>query len=305
MLKWQVDVRLMGVWDLQKTAITLGGILTLASELTIISKQEGVALEGVCFIGSIPGLGKVDDLRLLRAEEINKNVLLRVLYAVNGVSRIYMAASVEQVSSVYRLWPGLDDKRYQYGTYFFLQAFCRDGGKMLPLGLKGPVLDRANEYIDVKAPMKKVVAVHLKNNERLSGCSNANFKEWHAFFVECGDQFQDFTFFLIGNEKMPESFLKLENVVVVQKDDLDFVAHLAIIERAAFFMGMSSGPCNMALLNQKPCVIFKNPDHDVEEMRQELGARERFDFCTQEQKMVRRFETKELLMREFLLLNSL
>jgi ADP-heptose:LPS heptosyltransferase len=88
-------------------------------------------------------------------------------------------------------------------------------------------------------------------------------------------------------------------VIVTKNHESNISRDLALISQAAIFMGMSSGPCNIAIFSDTPFIIYKNPDHDVEEMKLELGKNNRFVFSTASQKFLRIFETVENLIQEF------
>ena len=145
------------------------------------------------------------------------------------------------------------------------------------------------------------VVVHLKNNPREQGCSNANFDAWFTFFERCVLRY-DVKFILVGNETTDQRILGLPNVLVAQGVEGNLSRELALIQTALAFMGMASGPCNMAVFSDVPYVIFKNPDHHVRETALELGQADRFPFAVGFQKLLREFETADRLMSEFRLL---
>ena len=91
----------------------------------------------------------------------------------------------------------------------------------------------------------------------------------------------------------------LPNVILSRDYGSSLSRDLALIQTASIFMGMTSGPCNMALFSDIPYAIYKNPDHDVEEMAIELGKADRFPFAMPFQKIMRIFETGDNLMAEF------
>jgi hypothetical protein len=109
---------------------------------------------------------------------------------------------------------------------------------------------------------------------------------------------------LIGNEPIDPQITQLPNVLVTRNYGSDLSRDLALIQTSYIFMGMSSGPCSMAVFSGTPYVIYKNPDHDVEEMALELGTNIRFPFATPFQKFLRILETPEGLMSEFADLHS-
>ncbi len=74
---------------------------------------------------------------------------------------------------------------------------------------------------------------------------------------------------------------------------------MALIELSSAFMGMSSGPCNMAILSDKPYLIWKHPEHHKEEMGREFQGHKQFVFANEHQKFIKGWDTLENLQREF------
>ena len=159
-------------------------------------------------------------------------------------------------------------------------------------------LEWAGRFIAEHVRPKMPVVVHLKNNPREKGCSNADQEAWCDFFMRCAKDY-DVLFILIGNEEISDRLKKLPNVLVARDQGSTLSSELALIEQAAIFMGMASGPCNMAIFNDVPYVIYKNPDHHVREMKEEMGDSDRFSFSKPFQKLLRKKETPDGLMEEF------
>ena len=199
------------------------------------------------------------------------------------------------------LWPPGNEQHlisHKYGSTIFVQKFFAERGFIPHLSCKNDLLRWATSFTDQYVTPSLPVVVHLKNNPNLKGCSNANFKSWYNFFLSCYGQY-DVRFILIGNEPIDPQITHLPNVLVARDWESDLSRDLALIQTSYIFMGMSSGPCNMALFSDIPYVIYKNPDHDVEEMELELGTNIRFPFATPVQKFLRIFETPQGLMSEF------
>ena len=76
---------------------------------------------------------------------------------------------------------------------------------------------------------------------------------------------------LVGNEDVDNRITELPNVLLSRNFQSNISRDLAIIQISCAFMGMASGPCNMAIFSEIPYVIYKNPDHDAEQMALELG----------------------------------
>ena len=65
------------------------------------------------------------------------------------------------------------------------------------------------------------------------------------------------------------------------------------------FLGMASGPCNVAIFSKIPYAIYKNPDHHSKEMKRELGTKDHFSFAGSYQKIYRMKETEANLREHF------
>jgi len=298
MLKAENALPLLAVWDSIKKPITLGGLLTIAAESLILKREKNADLAGICFVGKHSGFPYSRAFQEVEEYMFQENWILVIARSIKGIEKLYVAPSIESLDHAFSFWPESKDKSYQHATYFFLQDYCNKGNKMIPLGMDKKTLKLAKDYIKRVSGKSLAVAIHLKNNHNSPGFSNANFPVWKQFFETCLGQY-NVHFILVGNEDIPDDIALLDNVALTKHDKLTIAQELAVIEASAFFMGMSSGPCNMALLSLTPCAIFKNPDHDKAEMDQELGRRNRFTFCTSEQKLIRKLETTTLLMNEF------
>ncbi len=165
-------------------------------------------------------------------------------------------------------------------SFLYLQNSC---GNQLPiLKPKEKWKKQAEIYIQNHAGNKKTVIVHLKQNA-LNTLSNAQLKEWKQFIQAVSDHFTNFHFIAIGNEK-PTDLLELPNFSWTGGEDI--CLDLTLIHEGDLFMGMSSGPCQMAMFNSKPYVIFKHPGHHTEEMKKEFSGRNHFSFNNNHQKFL-------------------
>ena len=310
--------RVLGIWDLRTAPVTLGGLLFLVEELHAQAMIHEAEIAGVCFVSDASHPSPVLDapasngaVTQLDGPTCARSVLLSTLLNLQGVDTCFQAGSLTAVkdfvsrhSDTFIIWPSLDavDEYgrvdYAYGTTFFLQRFYNEYGSIPAISAKAHPIHWALDWIEERVVPSLPVVVHLKNNPREEGCSNANFDEWLAFFKACITRY-NVRFILIGNEEVDQRIRKLPNVLVAQDLGSTLARDLALIQTGCVFMGMASGPCNMALFSETPHVIYKNPDHDVEQMALELGESERFPFATPFQKILRVFETRENLMSEF------
>jgi len=237
--------------------------------------------------------------------------LISVLLDLKGVDTCFQAGSVSAIqafvssaSCTHVVWPPLDtvDEKgridYKYATTLFLQRFCREHGSIPTLSVKAQPLQWALEFIRGRVVPSLPVAVHLKYQPDQQGYSNANFEEWLAFLEASIARF-DVKFILIGDDEIDGRIRALPNVLVSRHAGSTLATDLALIQTSFAFVGMATGPCNMALFSETPYVIYKNPGHDAEEMLLELGDSDRFSFARPFQRVLRMFETRENLLAEF------
>lgn len=308
----------LGLWDLRKAPLTLGGMIILVEELQAQAMLCDGDVGGVCFIHDashqllLSGIAKRGGaVAQLDADICADSVLLSALINLKGVNICYYADSVASVkefvsrqSPPYVVWPSPDmvDERgridYPYGTTLFLQRFFNEHKCLHPISAKPEPIQWAVDLIERHVRPALPVLVHLKNVSRERSQSNANLEEWAAFFEVCIGR-HDVKFILIGNEGIDNRIRRLPNIIVTQDLGSSVARDLALIQTACIFMGMASGPCSMAIFSDIPYLICKHPDHHPEQMARELGESDRFSFATQSQKILRAFETRQILMSEF------
>lgn len=306
--------RIIGLWDLDVAPINLGGMLVLVEELLIqrsISQAGGV---DVCIVGGEPkyvwrdtGSRCLASLRLIDSDASNDFAVLAAA-CLDGVENCYWSETVADVeefallgSERYILWPrGVrrGSTQYSYGSTRVVQAFYRKYGFIPFLSVRPCHLAWAREFIASRVSPSLAVAVHLKNDPHVKGCSNADVSAWRDFFSACWQRF-DVKFILIGADPIDPGIAVMPNVLVSRDLGSNLPGDLALIQESLFFMGMASGPCALAVFCGVPYVIYKNPDHHAQEMALELGASDRFPFATAFQRIVRVFETCDDLMAEF------
>src|SRR5690606_38840519 len=99
-------------------------------------------------------------------------------------------------------------------------------GQIPPLTFKQKFLNEAKNFLQEHTKSTFPVTVHLKNNPKMPGCSNADFPAWQQFFEHCIHNYPA-TFFLIGNEPIPHNIQRLPNVVVTQNYNTSLVLDLS------------------------------------------------------------------------------
>ena len=311
-------VRPIGVWDLTVSPITLGGLLTLLEELKIWSEIHKSNAVDVCVVGDPTSLVLLSHLptdkhwiSLTDNSACKESGLLAMLLGMEGVETCYLFTSgadlqcfLHQAPYEYIPWPALTPQGsvyHQYGYTLFVQKYYRENRCIPFLSCKAEPLRWALEFIRNYVASSIPVVAHLKNKLRSSGKPdwyNARFDEWDLFFQSICSRY-DVKFLLIGNEPVPAEIRALPNVIVTQDLGSDLLKDLALVQIAYAFMGVASGPSQMAIFSETPYVIYKNPEYHVQRMMKEMGTSDRFVFATSFQKLLRRFETCDSLLQEF------
>jgi len=306
---------IVGIWDTNISPLNLGGLLMLVEELKIQARIFETILTTISIVGDqadslLPG--KVfqyeDPIVLSSQEACQGSLILSLLLDLDCIDGCYLCSGLGKFQEYLKaspkchfIWPKLNEQgsvNYKYGSTLFIQKYYIERSSIPHLSCKETLVRWAKDYINRYITPAMPVVVHLKNNPKLTGYSNANFKSWQSFFQSCCGRY-NVRFILIGNEPIDPGITQLPNVLVARERGSNLPRDLALIQSGRFFMGMSSGPCIMALFSDIPYVIYKNPDHHAEEMALELGTDIRFPFSSSAQKVLRIYETSENLMSEF------
>ena len=307
--------RIMGVWDIEKSKPNLGDLLIFVEELKMQQIIEKAEYIDMCFVGDVSqalSMKKVygtESMPTPLSKEYCKGPpILTALLDLDCMDLCYqcdffeiLQEFVHNSSCLYKVWPLMDGQGGQdhnYGTTLYTQSFF-DKHSFIPyLSCKEEVIRWAMEFLQNHVFPDMPVVIHLKNNPNEENCSNANSDVWFSFFKACNLHY-DVKFILIGNEEIDSRILDLPNTLLASAFGSGLSRDLALIQTAYIFMGMASGPCQMAIFSDVAYVIYKNPDHHAKEMQLEMGSEDRFSFGSSLQRLLRVFETQEELMSVF------
>lgn len=168
--------------------------------------------------------------------------------------------------------------------------------RLFPLRSSEKILSLARKWIRTHVPAGYFTGVvHLKNSPH-DKQSNADQKSWIKLFSE--NEHLPIYFILIGNEKYIDEFETCRNCVSTFHNGGGLDLEMALMQEVSFFMGMSSGPCNLAVLSSKPYRIWKHPEHHADAMELELDENGQFPFCSENQKFIRKMDTVDSLNYE-------
>ncbi len=307
--------RIMGIWDLARSGGSLGRLIVLLEELEIQRQVHDADVVDVVIVSDASHLierapnAQVDLCAGSGSSKVGSlQPVVAVIRAISGVADCYVCLDEQTIHDAKHLmrthcvlWPDPDalvQGRHNYDSTRVIQDCFARRGNIPRLRVNVELLAWAGRYLEEKAQGKRSVAVHLKNNPNISGQSNANMGAWLEFFRFCHQEAR-VHFVLVGDEPVSTEYRSLPNVTIAQDDRITVHGYLALIEAATVFMGMMSGPANMALFGKNPYLIFKNPDHHAREMAVELGDRDRYPFALEHQRVLRVWDTKESLIGAF------
>jgi hypothetical protein len=231
--------------------------------------------------------------------------LARVARAFAGVAEVRDGTSwtpdeIVSFASGHELWPNpldISSGQHVYDSTRRLQKHYTQFGSIPSLSVNDDLLERVAGRLGRHVGNKVTVAVHLKSNCHLPGLSNAHLPSWKELFLFA--QTYPVQFVLIGDDLGNHQFRDVPNVSVARDFSENIADDLAIIQLSDFFMGMMSGPANMALFGRKPYAIYKNPDHHKLEMLREIGSEDRYPFSSTCQRVFRTWDTSDSLQLSF------
>lgn len=301
--------KILGLWDLNRNHISLGGLILLSAMLKAKTLIQNANIEGICFIDNNFVIDDDKVVKMTKAE-CEQSVLFSALFNFEGIKSCYKAKTnfaVEKFvheNAEWYFFPSICDlnsKAFHHGMYestLSLQQFYFEHNFIPYFRMDTKPVKWAIDLIDKCILSSLPVVIHLKNNPLQKNCSNARFDEWVDFFRMCIGTY-DVKFIVIGNEEIDRNIADLPNVIITKQLKATLSQELALIEIAYAFMGMSSGPCNVAICSNIPYIIYKNPSHHDEAMILELGNNECFPFASPYQKILRVFETSKNLLLNF------
>lgn len=307
--------RIAGIFDLARSGGSLGTLLILLEELEIQRRVQRAEAVEVVLVADAKDLAVGIQRGRAHApggaglpRSVNVAALTTAVQAMSGITGCHACfdrSALDEVIGLVRggcaLWPDpvtLVAGGHSYDSTASIRKFHARTGSIPRLSVSAARLALARGYVSAKAGGRLAVALHLKNNPAVSGQSNADLASWHAFISGCRRDVPAH-FFLIGDDATNADFRDLPNVTVARDDGIAIDGYLALIQAAGLFMGMMSGPANMALFGGNPYLVFKHPDHHAEEMALELGDSDHYSFALPDQRVLRTRDTTENLVSAF------
>lgn len=301
-------MEIAGVWNLDRVNLTLGGVLAFTEELASLSSLNNGSRTSLWFTGNLARLGQqhtevgTSGLREFRLREASP--VLSTLLSLESVDSCSYARSpalvLPRLSRDHLVWSAGDggNSTASTGSLNFLQDFYRKHGRLPRAQFKPAVHVQVIRWIKRTLGDRYPVTVHLKKTSSRRTESNAHWPAWQGLFESVKAKSR-VAFILIGADPIPDSIASLSNVIVAERERLDLRQQLALVGCSHFFMGMSSGPCNAAIMSDVPYAIYKHPSHHRRAMLSEIGVADRFTFANDQQRMLRRLDAPALLASEF------
>ena len=309
----KVSGQILGLWNLDVSPVSIGGLLIFAEELELLRTIHHAETINYLFFSS--SFEKVHILSpvsheargpvLIESQASISAILLKTLshtgatYCWHTVTEASLAKYLGQSSAIH--WPvsAQASTDHPYCTTIALQELLQKyRGKIskVPLTATQELSLWADQFWAEYGAGRCCVAVHLRHTPE-SPVGNAKQEEWAQFFSQVQSAHRAF-FVLIGTDPILQCAMNAPNVLCSKDKNLSLAQDLALISRAHLFMGLASGPCQMAMFGHTPYLIIKHPDHHAQQMELEFPAG-RFPFGGKYQIFLRDFETADTLFAQF------
>lgn len=289
--------KVLGVWDISKASTQLGSLIIFLEELLLFKQTINAEKIDVVFIQGQNSSSEAGfDLYLRTVISFLPD--LESLFFFKSQNSFNEFIDFNQTS--YEIWPPYDkiNETSYAGSTISIQNKFKEFGEIALLKISADRKQYALNWLQRVAPNKLPVAVHLKNSYT-DPKSNANADGWLNLFNTYFKENLPIKFILIGSDSYDPCYKKCSNVVLSQENKGDLRLDLSLIQVCFMFMGMASGPCNMALFSGEPYLIWKHPDHHTQEMDREFQGHSQFIFANENQKFMREWDTSANLIREF------
>jgi hypothetical protein len=286
--------KITGVWDTANTDSKLGFLLLFQEELLLLSeinKSDEIDL--------IFTYNEKANLLYFYSSIVQLNPHVHDIFYIQNLE-LFKIHDSEKLNNDMVIWPSDEWKPCcsYTGSTLAIQDLWKKSGNIINLETPTNVRQKAARWLYKRLDGRLPVVIHLRNNPK-EHIGNANMSAWIPFFEYCQDKEYPVLFILIGNDLIDERLLNCNNIIVMKEHWQSMEIDLALMEIGFLFMGMSSGPCNMAILSNRPYLIWKNPNHHADQMINELNDQQQFPFAVENQKFIRDWDTSDSLIEEF------
>jgi len=257
---------------------TLGGVLTLLAEATVLIKNDQIKHFNLYVYGEY-----LDSIWL---DHLEKNILRHYKYPITTLKRVPDCDGYPSER--------FNDKNFSYYSTSRLSDLYQKF-KIRPSLSWSP---RTQSQVTEKLSCinGKIITIHMKNvfpsNLKFS---NADPFLWSSAINEVLRNSES-TFILVGDDPPPLELKFGENLLTAKSLGLNLSEQLSLIARSSGFIGTASGICTGAIFSDVPYVIFKSPSHHYDQMQEELGDADSFSFSMSDQKIFRTIPNVEQLI---------
>jgi hypothetical protein len=244
------------------------------------------------------------DMTMLPSDDWQNNPVITTMMEFENMDACYTAGSLADVQAFVQVaggrfatWPTSDNAEtrldHEYASTHNIQDYYSQHNSVPRIKLSFNPIERAQALLRDKVAPRRAVIVHVKSDSKNSDERETSINEW-AEFIRAQSSDLKTAFIAIGNDDV-EMIRDLPNVIVARDSGNDLPRDLALIQIGAAFMGLASGPAQMAILGDRPYAVFKPMNIHPEFMIREIGDQPGFSFATADQHLFRTDPTRENL----------
>lgn len=251
----------LGLWDLARIPYKVGNALLFCNNLSLL--KESLGAEKIHIVVVFDERVKLDSKRRITADNVQEyyQSLERFFSEIKNIDSINFSQSTDQTA----LFP---PENYDYKSYLFLNDFNQELKKRATIVFQKKCQERVTRFAKEMCG-ENFLTIHLKYHESFKITSNAHLEIWSSLLEEISLQYPDLKLVLIGNDLFPENFMQkcraMRQLIFSRDHSLSLMEELCLISSSRAFIGMASGPSNMAIISPVPYLVFKHKEDAWEE----------------------------------------
>ena len=257
-------------WNLSREKITLGGALTLRAECEMISILNGQSIFSILVS---PGSNSIQAIDSIFQAVFKSSILI-----------------FDRIESAHGR-PLYPDSYLTIEEYLFSYSTERIASLVKTLRV-APKLTWSNE---INSEVDKILGTlgqeFICMSLKFSGLTvldgDAEIAVWlevvKIISTELGK-----AVVIVGNDSIPEDFLRNPLVQFLGKERTGLATQLALSERARLYVGTASGMASAVTFSDTPYLLYKHPEYHSELMDRELGLSDSLPWANERQKIIRR-----------------
>lgn len=309
------EKRVLAVWDFGSQPYSIGDLLLLQESALALAHEHGISLIDVCLLAEPhdPSRQSFKDLNVNSGSYMGFILsLLPVILAGSHVGELHLFDSRREMETYvgnnahrYYIWPPGDiyihKKDLGYLSLLFLAEFYEKHGFVPPLTFRPALVNWAHAFIVRHVSPAVPIVVQLRSAGTYNPFRNSVIESWLELFRYCENRFPVRFIVICAKVEVDERLRHFDNVIVAKDFDTTIDQDLALIQCAAAYMGMSSGPSTVAFLGNKPYSMLntwiERSWFDKVVRKQPWGFS--FIFAQENQRCLQGSETPEVLLEEF------